>query len=53
MDSNGEKSALLESYEPAEAIKMIEKALSSNEVIHLHLRLWHTHNSAYIDAYSL
>nr|CAB3488258.1 unnamed protein product [Digitaria exilis] len=33
LDSNGEKSALLESYEPAEAIKMIEKALSSNEII--------------------
>ena len=32
LDNNGKKSALLESYEPAEAIKMIEKALSNNEV---------------------
>ncbi|PAN40086.1 hypothetical protein PAHAL_7G290800 [Panicum hallii] len=33
LDNDGKKSALLESYEPAEAIKMIEKALSNNEII--------------------
>ncbi|OEL29302.1 Lecithin-cholesterol acyltransferase-like 4 [Dichanthelium oligosanthes] len=33
LDNDGKKSALLESYEPAEAIKMIEKALSKNEII--------------------
>jgi hypothetical protein len=36
LDNDGKKSALLESYEPAEAIKMIEKALSNNEVSHSH-----------------
>lgn len=30
---------MLESYEPAEAIKMIEEALSKNEVSHSHLKL--------------
>jgi hypothetical protein len=33
LDDNGKKSALLESYGPAEAIKMIAKALSEHEVI--------------------
>jgi len=50
LDNNGKKSALLESYEPAEAIKMIEKALSNNEVSHLRFKLWY--DSAYVDAYS-
>lgn len=39
LDNDGKKSALLESYEPAEAIKMIEEALSKNEVSHPHLKL--------------
>ena len=50
LDNNGKKSALLESYEPAEAIKMIEKALSNNEVSPSHFKLWY--DSAYVDAYS-
>lgn len=33
LDNSGKKSALLESYEPEEAIKMIKEALSSNEII--------------------
>ncbi|RLN35171.1 lecithin-cholesterol acyltransferase-like 4 [Panicum miliaceum] len=33
LDNNGKKSALLKSHEPVEAIKMIEKALSKNEII--------------------
>ncbi|KAM0922820.1 hypothetical protein ACQ4PT_005934 [Festuca glaucescens] len=33
LDDNGKKSALLESYEPAESIKMIAKALSEHEII--------------------
>lgn len=33
LDNSGKKSALLESYEPDEAIKMIEKALSKHEII--------------------
>ncbi|KAF7003209.1 hypothetical protein CFC21_018568 [Triticum aestivum] len=32
-DENGKKSAILESYEPDEAIKMIQKALSKHEII--------------------
>ena len=50
LDNNGKKSALLESYEPAEAIEMIEKALSNNEVSPSHFKLWY--DSAYVDAYS-
>ncbi|GJN01763.1 hypothetical protein PR202_ga19056 [Eleusine coracana subsp. coracana] len=33
LDDNGKKNALLESYEPAEAIQMIEEALSKHEII--------------------
>uniref|UniRef100_A0A0A9GGA6 Uncharacterized protein n=1 Tax=Arundo donax TaxID=35708 RepID=A0A0A9GGA6_ARUDO len=33
LDDYGKKNALLESYEPAEAIKMIEKALSKHEIV--------------------
>ncbi|KAG8066267.1 hypothetical protein GUJ93_ZPchr0004g38953 [Zizania palustris] len=33
VDGNGEKSAILESYEPDEAIKMIREALSKHEII--------------------
>ncbi|KAM3389091.1 hypothetical protein ACQJBY_011323 [Aegilops geniculata] len=33
LDDNGKKSAILESYEPDEAIKMIQKALSKHEII--------------------
>ncbi|KAJ1272767.1 hypothetical protein BS78_06G227300 [Paspalum vaginatum] len=33
LDSNGEKSALLESYEATEAIRMMGKALSTNQII--------------------
>ncbi|XP_006652823.1 lecithin-cholesterol acyltransferase-like 4 [Oryza brachyantha] len=33
LDSNGKKSAMLESYEPDEAIKMIRQALSKHEII--------------------
>lgn len=36
LDDNGKKSAILESYEPDEAIKMIQKALSKHEVNLLH-----------------
>ena len=50
LDNDGKKSALLESYEPEEAIKMIEKALSSNEVCHSHFKL--LGNSAYPNAHS-
>jgi phospholipase A1 len=32
LDDNGKKNALLESFEPAEAIRMIQKALSEHEV---------------------
>jgi hypothetical protein len=50
LDNDGKKSALLESYEPEEAIKMIEKALSSNEVCYSHFKL--LGNSAYPNAHS-
>ena len=50
LDDNGKKNALLESYEPADAIKMIEKALSKHEVSHSHFTFWH--NSVYIDCSS-
>lgn len=33
LDTNGKKSAMLESYEPDEAIKMIREALSKHEII--------------------
>ena len=50
LDDSGKKSALLESYEPDEAIKMIEKALSKHEVSLLHFTL--QYNLANIDASS-
>lgn len=34
LDTNGKKSAMLESYEPDEAIKMIREALSKHEASH-------------------
>jgi hypothetical protein len=33
LDDNGKKNALLESYEPSEAIQMIQKALSEHEIV--------------------
>ena len=48
LDDNGKKSALLESYGPAEAINMIAKALSKHEVNLLQFIFIYL---TYIDAY--
>uniref|UniRef100_A0A0D9W9F1 Uncharacterized protein n=1 Tax=Leersia perrieri TaxID=77586 RepID=A0A0D9W9F1_9ORYZ len=45
LNDNGKKSAMLESYEPDEAIKMIRDALSKHEASHLYFTLqYNSHN---------